>query len=412
MQQDTKVFLSNLFHLSFLKGVSRVLPLITTPLLIRKLGLENFGILEFTKALSFYFTTFISYGFRYSATKYISLHKQDKTIIGQILSSVYLIKLVAIIISFFIALGLIWLVPSIKQDKLYLLAFFPVVIASTLFPTFVFQGLEKMKWLTSLNLATKSLFLVGIFTLIHQPTDAILLPILLATVDIIRLAIAIYLVYYKLGVKFCLPTRPMVVLQLKEGVHIFFPELATMFYSRLPALFLRFFLGAKAVAIYSLGDKLVRTTLGMIDPFTQALYPVAHKKLMVDTQVGLRFIGRVAIFSVVFLAVVGVLYWYFADPIIQALSGNVMPDVVLILKLHAFLPCIVILSNIVGIGILLPMQAGYKYTLTLLVAGIFCVGLHFVLVPRLQAQGAAWAILVAESFATSMMLFWAYREIK
>lgn len=412
MQKDTQVFLANLLHLSFLKGISRILPLITTPFLIRKLGLENFGTIEFVKALSFYFTTFVSYGFRYSATKYISLHKQDKTIVGQILGAVYLLKLIAILISFFIILILIIWVPSIRQDKIYLLCFFPVVIASTLFPTFVFQGLEKMQWLTSLNLLTKLSFLIGIFALIRHPTDAILLPILLASLDIMRLIAALYVVYYKLGVRMCLPTRSMLVLQLKEGVHIFFPELATMFYARLPAIFLRFFVGSGAVGIYSLGDKIVHSTLGMIDPFTQALYPVAYKKLAANKQAGLYFIARIALISLAVLTLIGGLYLYFADAIIQLLTGKANPGIVSILRLHAFLPCIVLLSNIIGIGILLPLKAGYQYTLTMLLAGILCMGLHFLLVPTLQAQGAAWAILLAEAFATMMMLFWAYQQKK
>ncbi len=412
MQQDTKVFLSNFLHLAFLKGISRVIPLFTTPFLISKLGLANVGTIEFVKALSFYFTTFVSYGFRYSATKHISLHKDQKDIVGQIVSSVYALKLIAIIISFFIVLGLIWTVPSIRQDQIYLLGFFPVVIASTLFPTFVFQALEKMQWLTTLNLLTKLLFIGSIFTLIREPSDAILLPILLAAVDILRLAIAVYVVYYKLKIPFLLPTRAIMVAQLKEGVHIFFPELAVMFYTRMPAIFLRIFVGSTAVAVYSLGDKIVRTTIGMIEPFVQALYPVAYKKLASDRQVGIHFIRQVALVSLASLAVLGAFYWYFADTLIRLLAGKPMPEVITIFRLHAFMPCLAILSNVVGIGVLIPLQAGNKYTLSMLTAGIVCAGLHFLLVPALQAQGAAWSIVSAEALATGMILFWAYRQTR
>jgi PST family polysaccharide transporter len=411
MNRDTKVFLNNVFHLTFLRGISRVTPLIYTPFLISKLGMANVGSIEFAKALSFYFTAFISYGFRYSATKQISLHKNQRTFVGQIVSSVYTLKLIGIFMSFLVILGLIWTVPSIRQDQIYLLSFFPVVIASTLFPTFVFQALEKMQWLTTLNLVSKLMFIVSIFTLIRTPADTILLPILLGAVDLFRLAIAIYLVYNKLGVAFCWPNRAIMVGQLKEGVHIFFPELATMFYARLPAIFLRLFVGPSAVGIYSLGDRLIRTTTSMIDPFMQALYPVAYKKLVMDKQSGIHFISRVALISLTSLGALGVFYWYFADSIIEVLSGKAMPEGVSILKLHAFLPCIIILSNIVGIGVLLPLKAGNKYTLSMLMAGLVCVGLHFWLVPTLQVQGAAWSILIAESFATVMMVFWAYREL-
>jgi PST family polysaccharide transporter len=166
------------------------------------------------------------------------------------------------------------------------------------------------------------------------------------------------------------------------------------------------------VAVYSLGDKIIRTTLGMIDPFTQAMYPTAYKKLTVNKQAGIYFVARIAVISLTVLAFLGSIYWYFAASIIQMLAGQAIPAIVSILRLHAFLPCIVILCNIVGIGILLPLQVGYKYTLTMLSAGILCAGLHFALVPIWQAQGAAWAIIFTEAFATTMMLFWAYKQYK
>jgi len=412
MHKDTRVFLTHFLHLSFLRAVSRVLPLVTVPFFMRTIGVEQYGTIEFVKALSFYFTPFVTYGFKYSATKQINLYKQDKATVGQVLGAVYTIKLTAIAICCCIVIGLIFFVPSIQQDRVYLLSFFPVVVASSLFPTFVFQGLEKIRWLTLINLIAKILFLVGVFTLIRQPTDALLYPILLAISDIVRLAVAFYILYYVLGISISLPTRAMVGLQLKEGAHIFFSQLSIILYARLPMLFLRFSVGPKAVAIYSLGDKMIRTTVGMVDPFTQALYPTANRKLAENRSAGLGFIMRVSIISIAALGMIGACYWVFAGNIVQLLAGKPMQDAVAIFRLHAFLPCIVILSNILGIAVLVPIQAGGKYTLTMLMTGLLCLGLHFILVPRLQAQGAAWAILLCEVFATVMMAFWVYRQTK
>jgi PST family polysaccharide transporter len=411
MHQDTKVFLTNTLHLTFLRGISRVTPLLYTPYLIHKLGLTTMGTLEFAKAISFYFSTFVSYGFRYSATKQISLHKEEKKIVGQLISSVYALKFIALGISFLIILGLIQCVPAVRQDKLYLLTFFPVVIASSLFPAFVFQALEKMQWLTILNVITKALFIMGIFMLVHEPSDALWLPIILSFMDLLRLLVSLYWIYAKLQIPLTLPNRSMMVAQLKEGVHIFFPELATMFYTRFPALFLRLFIGSTAVGIYAVGDRCIRTTVGMIDPFIQALYPVAYKRLVQDRQAGLGFIVRVSLASLSILAIIGMAYWYFADNIIAIFAGKSIPEGVGVLKLHAFLPCLVVLANIVGIGVLLPLKAGSRYTLSMLLAGTVCAGLHFVLVPKFQTQGAAWAILIAEAVAACMMLWWAYRNV-
>lgn len=412
MHPDTKVFLANFFHLSFLRGISRILPLITTPFLIRVIGIEKFGTLEFAKAISFYFTTFVSYGFRYSATKQITLHKKDKAIIGEIVSSVYAIKIIIIAICLLIMMLLIYFVPKIGEERIYLVSFFPIVIASSLFPTFVFQGLDKMHWLTLLNIIFKILFLVSIFIFIQGPEDAILFPILLGVLDVVRLVIALVILYRNLSIPMRWPVLSIMIEQLKEGLHIFLSQLAVMFYSRFSAIFLGFFGGPTVVAIYTLGDRIARTTESILESFIQALYPIAYQKLYKHIDAGIQYIKHVAKVSLVTLVIVGIIYWSFADQIILLLAGKYMPEAATVFRIHAFLPAIILLSNLLGIGILIPIKAGRKYTYSVLITGCLAVALHFILVPLFQTQGAAWAILLSEIFAVIFLFLFTHQEIK
>jgi PST family polysaccharide transporter len=412
MREETKIFLANFFHLSFLKAISRVLPLITTPFLIRVIGIEKFGMLEFAKAISFYFTAFVSFGFKYSATKQVTLHKQDKTTIGEIVSSVYAIKLVIIVICFFIMLALIFFVPKIREERIYLISFFPIVIASSLFPTFVFQGLDKMHWLTSLNVIFKVLFLLSLFVFIRQPEDAILFPVLLGVVDILRLGVALIILYTTLSIPVRWPVLSIMIEQIKEGLHIFLSQLAVMFYSRFSAIFLGLFGNSTLVAIYILGDRIARTTESMLEPAIQALYPIAYQKITTNINSGLAYIKYFAKITLFILGIIGIFYWYFADKIIALLAGSYMPEAALVFRLHAFLPAIIFLSNLLGIGILMPLQAGRKYTYSVLITGCLAVVLHFILVPKFQTQGAAWAILISEIFAVIFLFLFVHQEIK
>ena len=336
-----KFFLANFFQLSFLKGISRILPLVTTPFLIRVIGMEKFGILEFAKAISFYFTIFVTYGFRYSATKHITLHKDDKNIIGQIVSSVYSIKMVIIFICILIMCLLIVFVPKIRAESTYLLGFFSVVVASSLFPTFAFQGLDKMRWLTSLNLVSKILFLTSLFIFIQSPSDAILFPIILAGVDMLRLIVALFVLYAYLKIPFKWPKWYIILQQIKEGIHIFLSQLAVMFYSRFPTIFLGFSGGPTLVAIYTLGDKITRITEGMLDPYMQSLYPIVYQKISTNLEGGINYIKHLAKISLLIMGAIGIGYWFLADEIINLLAGKSLPKAAEILRLHAFLPSII-----------------------------------------------------------------------
>jgi PST family polysaccharide transporter len=388
------------------------MPLVSTPFLIRAVGLEQFGMLEFSKAVSFYFTALVSYGFKYSATKQITLHYQDKGIVGQIISSVYAIQLIIIAFCLLILWVLVAWVPQISNQAVYLTSFFPVVIGSSLFPTFAFQGLDKIRWLTILNLIFKILFLGSILLFIHQPADAILFPLLLAVLDAIRLIVALIILYVHEGIPFKYPVWNMMVQQIQEGVHIFLSQLAIMFYARFSTIFLGLFVGPTAVTLYTLGDKIARTTEGMLEPAMQALYPISHRQLATSLPKGLDYIQRFTKVSLVVLVGIGIVYWVFADKFIALLAGTTLPEAVKVFKIHAPLPATALLSNIIGLHILIPLKAGNKYTLSILAAGILAVGLHFILVPRFQAPGAASAVLLSEIFTVSLLWLIAYREIQ
>jgi len=412
MNQEKKIFLNNFLQLAFLKGVSHLLPLVVTPLLVKSIGLELFGSLEFAKAISFYFTAFVGYGFKFSATKEISLYPTDKVHIGKVISSIYTIKVVIIVICWFIMHLLIYCIPEIAAHQTFLLGFFPVVIGSSLFPTFVFQGINKMHWLTQLNLGSKLIFLSLIYMLIRMPSDAILFPYLLALVDFLRLGIALFLLYGKLGIKLVWPDLILIRQQLQEGMHFFLSQLVFMFYSRFPAIFIGFSNGTTMVAIYNLGEKLIKTTNVMLEPFMQALYPIVYKKIKENLTIGvacLKSYGKITLFI---LGLIGIGYVIFSQYFIYWLTGEKnLTDANFVLKLHAFLPAITFFNNLLGFGVLIPLRAGKKYTLVMLITSLICIGLHSWLVPIFNIKGAAWAILSSEIFASFLIFMFAFQTL-
>ena len=176
--EDKKRLLSNFFSLSLLQLFTYVLPLLTLPYLVRVLGTEKFGLVMFAQAFIIFFNILVDYGFNLSATREVAVNRESKEKLTEIFSSVMSIKFILIVISFAILSIVIFLFDNFSDNiDLFYLTFL-WVIGQALFPVWYFQGLEKMKYITIVNVTSKLIFTIAIFIFIKDESDYILVPIL------------------------------------------------------------------------------------------------------------------------------------------------------------------------------------------------------------------------------------------
>ena len=178
LSTDKKRLLSNLFSLSALRGANLILPLIVLPYLVRVLGVENFGLINFSLSIIMYFNILVSFGFELSATREISIHRENSKKVSEIFSAVMVIKGILFIISFFILSILILFIDTLHEHIMLYYATFGIVAGNVLFPRWFFQGMERMKFITIINVTSRIIFTILIFVLVRDNEDFIYVPIL------------------------------------------------------------------------------------------------------------------------------------------------------------------------------------------------------------------------------------------
>ncbi|NNV08005.1 flippase [Geobacillus sp. C56-T2] len=407
---DKKRLLENFLSLATLQGLNYILPLLTLPYLVRVLGPANYGLIAFAQSFIQFFVIFVDYGFNLSATNQIAVYREDREKVQRIFSTVIAIKTLFAVIGFAVLCLLVFLVPKFQEHKLVYIFTFGMVIGNVLFPVWFFQGMERMRYITVLNIIAKTLFTSGVFLLVKQQDHILLVPLLNSLGTMLVGLLSLAMVKGTFGIHVILPTWSDVKHQLKEGWHLFISTVAISLYTISNTFILGLFTNNTIVGYYASAEKIINAANGMINPVSQAIYPYISRLILGNYEKGLIFIGKILLIISSCTLIISFGIFMLADGIVDiALGGHYKPSVI-VLEILSFLPFVIGLSNILGIQTMLTL--GYKkaFSNILMLASALNISLAFFLVPIWQHVGTAIGVVISELFVTSAMFVYLYSK--
>lgn len=273
VSEDKKRLVSNFFSLSALQGINMVLPLITLPYLVRVLGVENFGLVNFALSIIMYFNILISFGFELSATREISIHREDLKKVSEIFSAVMFIKIVLLLISFCVLSILIISIDTFNEHTSLYYATFGVVVGNVFFPSWFFQGMERMKYITYVNVISKIIFTGLIFVFIKEESDFIYVPVLNSLGIIIGGLYALWLVFKLFSIQLIIPKKALIISQLKDSSHFFLSRVANNGSRYFATTIIGLYFGNLVVGYYAMVEKLFYAFMSLGSVVSQTIYP-------------------------------------------------------------------------------------------------------------------------------------------
>jgi len=350
--EDKKRLLSNFFSLSILQVFTYILPLLTLPYLVRVLGTEKFGLVMFAQAFIIFFNILVDYGFNLSATREISVNRENKNKLTEIYSSVMSIKFMLIGISFTILSIIIFSFENFSNNiDLYYLTFL-WVIGQAIFPIWYFQGLEKMKYITIVNIVSKLIFTIAIFIFIRNEADYILVPILNGLGFIIGGILSLWILRKDFNQRFQIQSFKILIMYFKDSSQFFLSRISSVGYSNINTFLAGILLSPVFVTYYYLADKAVTVILALFSPIVQTIYPYLAKKYNFIFLVKLVSILMVVSLLVVFLG------YLFSDLISIILLGEI--NTIFKNLFYVIIPLVPISVLYVMLGAPLLLARGYK----------------------------------------------------
>ncbi len=275
-RNENKVIAKNYFFLVLLQAANYVLPLLTLPYLVRVLGAEKYGLVMFAQSLTIFFNVFVDFGFSLSGTREISLQRNNKIKLSKIFWGIVFIKVVLAITSFLAIIIIVYSFDRFNDDMDVYLLSFGMVIGQALFPVWFFQGIEKMKFITYINIFSKVVFTLLVFILIKQEGDYRLVPLFNSLGYILGGLFGLLFSLKYVG--FTKPGYMLIKDLLKDSFKLFVSNFAISLYTASNVFILGLFAGNTIVGVYSSFEKLIVAIKNGFIPMYQAIFPWLSKQ--------------------------------------------------------------------------------------------------------------------------------------
>lgn len=409
---DKKRLMSNFINLFILQGLNLLLPLVTFSYLIRVIGVEKFGLISFSLALITYFQIVTDYGFNSTATRDISTALDDKEKQKDIFNEVMSTKFFLLLLSFIILLIVVFTFEIFRKDIFIYLTTFGSVVGQALFPVWFFQGVQKMKYITILNVITKFIFTIAIFIFINEQQDYYLVPIFSSLGFIIAGILSLYFIKRDFHLKFELKSFKDILNQLNKGKFIFLSELKISLFTNTNILILGILAGNQAVGYFSSAEKLARAIGGIQIPLSNAIFPHFSKEMLINKKKVIQNILNITRIGSVFFIILISTCFIFAPKIILTIYGSEMTSSILLFRILIIIPLASFLDTMFGKQILINLGMDNLYFRVILAATIFNLCINIPVTYFYHEIGTAMTLMMTQVFIVIGMWYFVKKQIK
>jgi O-antigen/teichoic acid export membrane protein len=399
----------NIVALVVLQAANMLLPLATYPYLLRVLRPGNFGAYVFAQAIIGYLVLLAEYGFNWSSSAQIARVQHDRHAVSRIFWATQSAKACIAVVGLAILLLVGSLVPRLREMLPILLATYPLVIGTVLFPQWLFQGLERMTFTTISVLSARLLLLPLTFIFVRSSADTWIASLINSLSMVLAGIVASVLIARNGLVIPMVPSKADIIDALREGWHTFISTAAISLYTTTNSVMLGFLAGDVAVGYFGVADKVRNVAQAPLTPLANAIYPRVTALFSEDSDKAFSLVRKLLYLLGAMMTVASLALWVGADWIVRVAMGPGYEPAVIVLKWMALMPLLIGISNVLGIQVMLPLGMKKKVSEILLVSGLFNLALLIPLASFYGAQGAAMSALATECLVTASMAFHLFR---
>ena len=409
-----KRFAVNVASLFSLHVANMLLPLLTVPYVVRIIGPERLGLLNFSQAFVAYFTLLINYGFDMAAVRAIAANRADQTVVNRVFSEVMVGKCLMWVVSTVIFGVISWFAPEFRAHLWLHVATYFGCIGIVFFPVWLYQAMEKLGGVALFNLIIKLLVTATVFVFIRQADDYVYQNLSLSIAQVAVSFVAFYVAIRRFNITFTWPTRQQLLTRFRDDSTLFFTSVVATIYAGSNVFLLGIFSTPYNVGIFSAGTRIVGIAQAFVSlALNQAFFPIVANAFGQGEEKGLTIVRTIFFPVTVLMLLISAGLWLLAPVFIGLFYGSKFDDAVLVLRIVSLLPLTLGLNNLFGVHTMLSLRMDKAFFRISAIGSVVSLTLNALLIQRFGHIGVACSWVTTEAFvASSFYLYLRHKGVQ
>lgn len=391
-----KVLFTNFLSLSTVQIANYLLPLITIPYIVRVIGPEKFGMINFAQAFISYFVVLTNFGINLIGAREIATIRDDIDKLSDVFSAFIFGRLYLSIIATIIFSILLIIIPKLSADYLLFIITFVVILTDIFCPVWFFQGMEKMQYIALINLIGKGISTVLIFLIIKQANDYLYIPMLNVITSIIIGFISLFIIYKKFDLKFIIPEFQFIYSLLKKSFTIFISDVYVTFYTTSYPVILGFITNYTYVGYYTAAHKIIQAWLGLQNLVVTTTFPNISRLANHSKDKALIFFKRMTVICLIVSIPASIFIFFYADDIVELVLGSQFYSSVIVVKIMSILFVLILMNLHFTFQGMLPFRYDKYFNYARLIGGIIAICLVIPLSFYWKHIGTSFTFVISE----------------
>ncbi|WP_326716794.1 oligosaccharide flippase family protein [Vagococcus jeotgali] len=403
----TSKVVTNGFWLVVLQSFNTIVPLVTLPYITRVLSINSYG--EFSLALNWigYFQVIVEFGFGLTGARKVARRDSDEEL-SFIHSNILYSRLLLMLLSFVLLIFISFLFSVPREQFLSMLILFLMVLATVFQQNWLFQGMSDMKPIAIINMVSRIISVILIFSLVNDTKDLYLYCFLYISNFLIASIIGYIIVYKKYNVRLIFVRWNHIITEIKEGWYLFISSAMSKIFSGIGITILGITATKSEVGVYSAINKIPLILTLFFAAVSQAIYPYMCEQFSISKVNGFNMLKKISIPVIILFLIPSTFLIIFNKQLILILFGEQYVAYSMLLVPFVIWVMGGIVNNFLGIQSL--VAAGYQkeYSKEFQKSIIFMLVSMLLLGYFYGAFGIAYSSMFSELLLTILL----YRKIQ